>query len=56
MSRDYLDVLRRSVPATLALLDTRPLDPQAWAAFGDWMYHQGLLEREPDGAALVASP
>ena len=54
-SRDYKDVLERSVPATLKLLDTRPLDAAAWDAFGRWMYQQGLLENEPDGGALVAA-
>ena len=53
---DYKNVLGRSVPATLALLDTTTLDPSAWTAFGDWMHTQGLLEQPPDGAALVASP
>jgi putative hydroxymethylpyrimidine transport system substrate-binding protein len=55
-SRDYLDVLERSVPETLRLLDTTRLDPAAWEAFGTWMHEQGLLESPPDGAALVASP
>jgi len=55
-SRDYLDVLERSVPETLRLLDTTRLDPRAWEAFGTWMHEQGLLESPPDGAALVASP
>jgi putative hydroxymethylpyrimidine transport system substrate-binding protein len=53
-SRDYRGVLAVSVPATLRLLDTSSLDPTAWTAFGDWMYRQGLLDRKPDGAALVA--
>jgi putative hydroxymethylpyrimidine transport system substrate-binding protein len=55
-SRDYLDVLERSVPETLRLLDTTQLDPAAWARFGTWMEQQGLLESPPDGAALVAAP
>jgi putative hydroxymethylpyrimidine transport system substrate-binding protein len=53
---DYKDVLGRSVPATLALLDTTTLEASAWTAFGDWMHSQGLLKQPPDGAALVASP
>ena len=53
---DYKDILDRSVPATLRLLDTTTLDPAAWTAFGDWMHGRGLLEQPPDGAALVASP
>ena len=53
---DYKDVLGRSVPATLALLDTTTLDPSAWTAFGDWMHSRGLLKQAPDGAALIASP
>jgi putative hydroxymethylpyrimidine transport system substrate-binding protein len=55
-SRDYKDVLARSVPATLRLLDTSALDPSAWEAFGRWMKQQGLLQAEPDGRALVARP
>jgi putative hydroxymethylpyrimidine transport system substrate-binding protein len=53
---DYKDILDRSVPATLALLDTTTLSPSAWTAFGAWMHGRGLLDRTPDGAALVASP
>jgi putative hydroxymethylpyrimidine transport system substrate-binding protein len=53
---DYTKVLDRSVPATLALLDTTTLDPSAWTAFGNWMHAHGLLDQPPDGAALVASP
>jgi len=53
---DYKDILDRSVPATLRLLDTTALDPSAWTAFGNWMQGRGLLEQPPDGAALVASP
>jgi putative hydroxymethylpyrimidine transport system substrate-binding protein len=55
-SRDYRDVLERSVPQTLRLLDTTQLDPVAWDRFGKWMEQQGLLESPPDGAALVAAP
>ena len=36
--RDYQGTIRASVPATLALLRTGPLDAAAWARFGDWMY------------------
>jgi putative hydroxymethylpyrimidine transport system substrate-binding protein len=53
-SRDDRGVLGVSVPATLRLLDTSSLDPAAWTAFGDWMYRQGLLDRQPNGAELVA--
>jgi putative hydroxymethylpyrimidine transport system substrate-binding protein len=55
-SSDYRSVLETSVPETLRLLDTTSLDATAWDAFGRWMYGQGLLERPPDGAALVARP
>jgi putative hydroxymethylpyrimidine transport system substrate-binding protein len=55
-SRDYRDVLERSVPETLKLLATTRLDPAAWNRFGAWMNQQGLLDSAPDGAALVASP
>ena len=54
--RDYQGTIRRSVPATLALLRTGPLDAAAWARFGDWMYRTGLLKARPDAAALVARP
>ena len=53
---DYKDILDRSVPATLRLLDTTTLSPAAWDAFGRWMQSRGLLQQPPDGAALVASP
>jgi putative hydroxymethylpyrimidine transport system substrate-binding protein len=55
-SRDYRDVLERSVPQTLRLLDMTKLDPMAWDRFGKWMEQQGLLDSPPDGAALVAAP
>jgi putative hydroxymethylpyrimidine transport system substrate-binding protein len=55
-SRDYKQMLARSVPATLRLLRTSSLHPAAWQAFGEWMKGQGLLEDEPDGRALVAEP
>jgi putative hydroxymethylpyrimidine transport system substrate-binding protein len=55
-SRDYRDVLETSVPDTLRLLDTTALDPAAWDRFGRWMQAQGLLDDQPDGAALVSSP
>jgi putative hydroxymethylpyrimidine transport system substrate-binding protein len=55
-SSDYKSVLESSVPETLRLLETTSLDPAAWDAFGRWMRAQGLLERAPDGAALVARP
>ncbi|HEY3763748.1 MAG TPA: ABC transporter substrate-binding protein [Gaiellales bacterium] len=54
--RDYQGTIRRSVPATLALLRTAPLNPTAWARFGEWMYRSGLLKQRPDAAALVARP
>ena len=54
--RDYQGTIRASVPATLDLLRTAPLNAQAWARFGDWMYSSGLLKRRPDAAALVARP
>ncbi len=55
-SRDYLGEIAQSVPATLALLKTSRLDPAAWAAFGRWMWHNGLLDSDPAGASLVAQP
>ncbi len=55
-SRDYLGQIDQSVPATLKLLDTSRLDPAAWTAFGRWMWQNGLLKSEPDGASLVAQP
>jgi putative hydroxymethylpyrimidine transport system substrate-binding protein len=54
--RDYQGTIRASVPATLALLRTGPLDAAAWTRFGDWMFHAGLLKTHPDAAALVAQP
>jgi putative hydroxymethylpyrimidine transport system substrate-binding protein len=55
-SSDYESVLETSVPETLRLLDTTSLDPKAWDTFGRWMEAQGLLDKPPDGAALVARP
>jgi putative hydroxymethylpyrimidine transport system substrate-binding protein len=55
-SSDYKGVLESSVPETLRLLDTTSLAPAAWDAFGRWMQSQGLLDKPPDGAALVARP
>jgi putative hydroxymethylpyrimidine transport system substrate-binding protein len=55
-SSDYRSVLETSVPDTLRLLDTTPLDPKAWDRFGRWMQAQGLLDGPADGAALVAHP
>jgi putative hydroxymethylpyrimidine transport system substrate-binding protein len=54
--RDYQGTIRASVPATLDLLRTAPLDASSWARFGDWMYSSGLLKSRPDAAALVARP
>jgi len=54
--RDYKGTIRASVPATLKLLRTGPLDATAWQRFGDWMYHSGLLKSKPDASALVARP
>jgi putative hydroxymethylpyrimidine transport system substrate-binding protein len=54
--RDYQGTIRASVPATLGLLRTGPLDAGPWARFGDWMYSSGLLKSRPDAAALVARP
>ena len=54
--RDYLGTIRASVPATLKLLRVGPLSATAWARFGSWMYHSGLLKSPPDAAALVARP
>jgi putative hydroxymethylpyrimidine transport system substrate-binding protein len=54
--RDYLGTIRASVPATLKLLRVGPLSATAWARFGGWMYHSGLLKSPPDAAALVARP
>jgi putative hydroxymethylpyrimidine transport system substrate-binding protein len=54
--RDYQGTIRASVPATLRLLGTAPLDAAAWSRFGAWMYHSGLLKSRPDAAALVARP
>jgi putative hydroxymethylpyrimidine transport system substrate-binding protein len=54
--RDYQGTIRASVPATLRLLSTGPLDAAAWSRFGDWMYRSGLLKSRPDAAALVARP
>jgi putative hydroxymethylpyrimidine transport system substrate-binding protein len=56
VSSDYKSVLETSVPETLRLLDTTSLDRKAWEAFGRWMEAQGLLDKPPDGAALVARP
>ena len=55
-SRDYLGQIDQSVPATLQLLRHSRLDPAAWTAFGRWMWQNGLLKSEPDGASLVAQP
>ncbi len=54
--RDYQGTIRASVPATLRLLATGPLDAAAWSRFGDWMYRSRLLNTRPDAAALVARP
>jgi putative hydroxymethylpyrimidine transport system substrate-binding protein len=54
--RDYRGTIRASVPATLPLLRTGPLDAAAWRRFGAWMYASGLLKARPDAAALVRSP
>ncbi len=54
--RDYEGTIRASVPATLKLLRTGPLDAAAWQRFGDWMYRSGLLKSKPDASALVARP
>lgn len=54
--RDYLGTIRASVPATLNLLRVGPLSATAWARFGNWMYHSGLLKSHPNAAALVARP
>jgi putative hydroxymethylpyrimidine transport system substrate-binding protein len=54
--RDYQGTIRASVPATLKLLRTAPLDSAAWTRFGDWMFRSGLLKARPDAAALVARP
>jgi putative hydroxymethylpyrimidine transport system substrate-binding protein len=54
--RDYQGTIRASVPATLRLLSTGPLDTAAWSRFGAWMYRSGLLKSRPDAAALVARP
>ena len=54
--RDYMGTIRASVPATLKLLRVGPLSATAWARFGSWMYHSGLLKSPPDAAALVARP
>ena len=54
--RDYRGTIRASVPATLKLLRTGPLDAAAWQRFGDWMYRSGLLRSKPDASALVARP
>ena len=54
--RDYMGTIRASVPATLKLLRVGPLSTTAWARFGSWMYHSGLLKSPPDAAALIARP
>jgi putative hydroxymethylpyrimidine transport system substrate-binding protein len=54
--RDYQNTISTSVPATLDLLHTGPLDASAWARFGGWMYRSALLKTRPDAAALVARP
>jgi putative hydroxymethylpyrimidine transport system substrate-binding protein len=54
--RDYRGTIRASVPATLKLLRTGPLDAAAWQRFGDWMHRSGLLKETPDASALVARP
>jgi putative hydroxymethylpyrimidine transport system substrate-binding protein len=53
---DYRDVLERSVPATLRLLGTDRPAEAAWAQFGAWMFRSGLLDEQPDAAALIARP
>jgi len=53
---DYRNVLSQSVPATLRLLGTERPPEAAWARFGDWMYRSGLLDEQPDAAALIARP
>ncbi len=55
-SRDYLGQIDKSVPATLRLLRTSALNRQAWTRFGHWMWAQGLLNGQPDGARLIARP
>ena len=52
---DYQKVLERSVPETLRLLRVGPLDEQAWARFGAWMYAQKLLPHRPDASQIVAT-
>jgi putative hydroxymethylpyrimidine transport system substrate-binding protein len=54
--RDYMGTIKASVPATLRLLGVGPLSATAWARFGGWMYHSGLLKSPPDAAALIAQP
>ncbi|HSD01968.1 MAG TPA: ABC transporter substrate-binding protein, partial [Gaiellales bacterium] len=53
---DYRNVLSQSVPATLRLLGTERPPEAAWARFGDWMHRSGLLDEQPDAAALIARP
>jgi putative hydroxymethylpyrimidine transport system substrate-binding protein len=54
--RDYMGTIKASVPDTLKLLRVGPLSATAWARFGSWMYHSGLLKSLPDAAALIAQP
>jgi putative hydroxymethylpyrimidine transport system substrate-binding protein len=47
--------IEATLPATLPSAHTKPFgwqDPSAWAAFGHWMFTQGLIHADPDNAGL----
>jgi putative hydroxymethylpyrimidine transport system substrate-binding protein len=49
--RLQLESIRQTLPAALPADSSDPFgwqDPTAWAAFGNWMYSQGLLEHDPN--------
>jgi putative hydroxymethylpyrimidine transport system substrate-binding protein len=55
------ELLAATVRATLRLLRPAPgnrygqMDPQAWDDFARWMHDRGLVDAEPDGAALTTN-
>jgi putative hydroxymethylpyrimidine transport system substrate-binding protein len=52
------DMLEKMIDATLALLPEEDFGRQTardWAAYASWMYDNGLLETEVDGAAAMTN-
>ncbi|HEY3759291.1 MAG TPA: ABC transporter substrate-binding protein [Solirubrobacteraceae bacterium] len=50
-----LESIERTLPAALPAQAGKPFgyqDPTQWAAFGRWMFQQGLLKSDPDATGL----